>query len=227
MTKILIVEDDEKIRKLLESDMELEGFKVIVAANGVDGLELAKRENPDLIILDLMLPKMNGYDVCRGLRRDKSDVPILMLTAKGQDTEKAVGLNMGADDYMTKPFSGIELMARVKALLRRHKRELEKIKTYSFADIKIDFKKLEASRDGEAISLTHKEFQILELLIRCKGEVVSRRQFLDEIWGYDEMPSTRTVDNQLLNLRKKLFGKNADTQKFIVTVHGAGYKFVA
>jgi two-component system alkaline phosphatase synthesis response regulator PhoP len=226
MARILIIEDDEKIRKLIAMDMELEDYGVLTAANGVDGLETAKREKPDLVILDLMMPGMSGYDVCRALRKDKSDVPIIMLTAKGQDTEKALGLDMGADDYLSKPFSGIELRARVKALLRRHRRELEKVKTARFADVEVDFAKLTATKSGAPIELTHKEFQILELLIRHKGEVVSRRQFLDEVWGYDAMPTTRTVDNQLLGLRQKLFGKSPDGQRHIVTVHGAGYKFV-
>ena len=226
MARILIVEDDNKIRKLLQGELELEGYNVLVASNGTDGLEMANREHPDLIILDVMMPGMSGYDVCRSLRRDKSDVPILMLTAKGQDVEKAIGLDMGADDYVAKPFSGIELMARVKALLRRHRRELDKVTRYSFSGIAVDFRKLEAKRGKEIIPLTHREFQVLELLIRHKGEVVSRRQFLDEVWGYDAMPTTRTVDNQLLGLRQKLFGGESDTQKNIVTVHGAGYKFV-
>jgi DNA-binding response OmpR family regulator len=226
MTRILVVEDDPKISKLLVSDLELEGYIVNTAKDGFEGLEQAKRVKPDLIILDVMMPKMSGYDVCRALRKDGSDVPIIMLTAKGQEGEKVVGLGLGADDYVTKPFSGLELMARVKALLRRHKRELEKVESVDFDDIHVDFKKMEASKEKKALSLTPKEFQILELLVRHKGEVVSRRQFLEEIWGYDEAPSTRTVDNQVLTLRQKLFGKNSNDVSRIITIHGAGYKFI-
>jgi DNA-binding response OmpR family regulator len=226
MTRILIVEDDPKLVKLLSSDFELEGYIVSTANNGLDGYEKAKREKPDLIILDVMMPKMNGYDVCRGLRKDGCDTPILMLTAKGQETEKVVGLDIGADDYVTKPFSGMELLARVKALLRRHKRELQKVEAVEFDTIKIDFRRMEATRADKPFDLTAKEFQILELLIRHEGEVISRRQFLEEIWGYDEMPTTRTVDNQILTLRQKLSNKDPKAKDYIQTIHGVGYKFV-
>lgn len=225
MTRILVVEDDPKIVKLLASDLELEGYRVIIAKDGAEGLEIAKREKPDLIILDVMMPKMDGYDVCRSLRKEGCDTPILMLTAKGQETEKVVGLDMGADDYVAKPFGGLELMARVKALLRRHTRELKKLEKAEFDGLAIDFKRMEATNAGKPVPLTLKEFQILELLLRHKGEVVSRRQFLEEIWGYDEMPSTRTVDNQVLTLRQKIWGKGYEEKSRIVTVHGAGYKF--
>ncbi len=223
MARILVVEDDPKILKLLAGDLELEGYLVTTAVDGEQGLERAKSLKPDLMILDVMMPKMSGYDVCRALRKDGSDMPIIMLTAKGQETEKIVGLDLGADDYVTKPFSGMELMARVKALLRRHKRELDKVEKVEFDGLAVDFKKMEAARKGKPIALTAKEFQILELLIRHRGEVVSRRQFLEEVWGYDEMPSTRTVDNQVLTLRQKLSPK--DTEAYIVTIHGVGYKF--
>src|ERR1019366_812984 len=163
MTRVLIVEDDPKLVKLLASDFELEGYKVTTALNGADGLEKAKREKPDLIILDVMMPKMSGYDVCRALRKDGCDTPIIMLTARGQEMEKVVGLELGADDYVTKPFSGMELLARVKALLRRHKRVLDKVEAVEFDNIKIDFRRMEASRSGKAMELTPKEFQILEL----------------------------------------------------------------
>jgi two-component system alkaline phosphatase synthesis response regulator PhoP len=224
MVRILVVEDDPKILKLLSSDLELEGYSVLTAKDGVEGLEQAKNMKPDLIILDVMMPKMNGYDVCRALRKDGSDIPIIMLTAKGQEAEKVVGLEIGADDYVTKPFGGMELMARVKALLRRHKRELDKIETITFDDVSVDFKKMEASKKGKPIALTAKEFQILELLVRHRGEVVSRQKFLEDIWGYEEMPSTRTVDNQMATLRQKLSPK--DVEVYIRTVHGVGYKFV-
>jgi DNA-binding response OmpR family regulator len=225
MTRILVIEDDATIAKLLASDLELEGYNVSVARDGLQGLELTKTFKPELLILDVMLPKMNGYDVCRTLRKEGSNVAILMLTAKAQETEKVFGLEHGADDYVAKPYGSMELMARVKALLRRHKRAADKIEKINFDDIKVDFKRMEALKKGKALPLTGKEFQILELLVRQRGEVVTRQQFLEEIWGFEEMPSTRTVDNRLVTLRQKL---NADDpEAYIATVHGIGYKFVA
>jgi DNA-binding response OmpR family regulator len=223
MVRILVIEDDPNILKLLPSDLELEGYTVITAKDGMEGLDRARTVKPDLIILDIMLPKMNGYDICRTLRKDGSDTPIIMLTAKGQEADKVIGLDMGADDYVTKPFGGMELLARVKALLRRHKRQLDKMEKIKFDDVAINFKSMEALKKGKPIALTAKEFQILELLVRHRGEVVSRRQFLEEIWGYEDMPSTRTVDNQVLTLRQKLSPK--DTEAYITTIHGIGYKF--
>jgi DNA-binding response OmpR family regulator len=225
MVRILVVEDDSTLSKLLASDLELEGYSVITAKDGLEGLEQAKTLNPDLILLDIRLPKMNGYDVCRALRKDGSDVPIIMLTAKGQETEKVVGLDHGADDYMTKPYGSMELIARVRALLRRHKRHLDKVEKTKFDDVTVDFPRMEATKKGKPIELTRKEFQILELLVRHRGEVVSRRQFLEEVWGYDEMPSTRTVDNRVMQLRHKLSPENPEA--YIISVHGSGYKFIA
>jgi DNA-binding response OmpR family regulator len=228
MTRILVVEDDPKMSRLLAGDLELEGYKVDVANDGATGLEKAQALKPDLILLDVMLPTMSGYDVCRALRRDGVDTPILFLTAKGQESDKVVGLGLGADDYVTKPFSGLELMARVKALLRRHKRELDKVAVLEFDDVRVDFRRMEATKASKSgtksLALTPKEFQLLELLARHRGEVVSRRRCLEEIWGYDEMPTTRTVDNQVLTLRQKLYGKGREGA--IVTVHGVGYKFI-
>jgi two-component system alkaline phosphatase synthesis response regulator PhoP len=225
MARILVIEDDPTILKLLAGDLELEGFSVLTARDGEEGLERAKTSRPDLLILDVMMPKMNGYDVCRALRKDGSDVPIIMLTARGQEAEKVVGLNQGADDYVTKPYGAMELMARVHALLRRHKRVLDKVEQTSFGDVTVDFRRMEATRHGKPLALTAKEFQMLELLIRHRGEVVSRQQFLEEVWGYEEMPSTRTVDNRLVTLRQKLDPQ--DPEAYIATIHGVGYKFVA
>jgi DNA-binding response OmpR family regulator len=227
MQRILVVEDDPKIADLLVSDLELEGYKVAHAADGAAGLEKALRWKPDLILLDVMLPKVNGYDVCRAIRKDGGDVPVLMLTAKGQEADKVVGLGIGADDYVTKPFSGMELLARVKALLRRHRRQLDQVESFAFDDVKVDFKKMAAAKGKKPLRLTPKEFQILELLVRHRGDVVSRQKFLEQVWGFDEMPSTRTVDNQVLTLRQKLAGGRAgDVDKYVVTVYGVGYKFV-
>ena len=224
MIRILIIEDDESIAELLSQDLELEGYHVTVAKDGVEGLAQARALKPDLIILDITLPKMNGYDVCRSLRRDASDVLIVMLTARGRQPEKVIGLDLGADDYVTKPYDSMELIARLRALLRRHNRELEKLDRFSFGDITLSFSRMEAAKDGHPFALTKKEFQMLELLIRNRGRVVSRDEFLREIWGYDVLPSTRTVDNHIMALRRKLSPDNLEA--FIISVHGSGYKFV-
>jgi DNA-binding response OmpR family regulator len=224
MTRVLVVEDDSALSKLLAHDLELEGYLVNTAKDGLAALDQFKASKPDLVLLDIRLPKMNGYDVCRSIRKDGSDVPIIMLTARGQEAEKVVGLDHGADDYVTKPYSSMELLARVRALLRRHQRTLDKVQQIQFGDIAVDFRRMEITKDGKPLSLTTKEFQILELLIRHRGEVVSRDQFLEEVWGYDEKPSTRTVDNRLMQLRHKL--SPGDPEEYIVSVHGSGYKFV-
>jgi DNA-binding response OmpR family regulator len=222
--RVLVIEDDADLVKLIMSGLRLEGYSVFSAKNGVEGLDEVRRIKPDLVILDVMMPKMNGYDVCRALRQEKNDVPIILLTAKGQENDKVIGLELGADDYVTKPFGAMELIARVKALLRRHKRILDKVKVFEAGDIRIDFKRMEATCGGKPLPLTPKEFEVLELLIRHRGEVVSRQQFLEEVWGYEEMPTTRTVDNQIVALRQKLSPK--DPEAYIATIHGIGYKFV-
>lgn len=226
MTRILVIEDEAKMRKLLSVDLELEGFTVLQAKDGVEGLEMAKREKPDLIVLDVMMPKMNGYEVCRTLRKEACQIPIMILTAKGQESEKVVGLELGADDYVTKPFGSLELMARIKALLRRHQREIHAGEKAEFDGIHVDFRRMKATKDGKPLPLTTKEIQILELLLRNKGKVVSRQIFLEQVWGYEEMPSTRTVDNQVLTLRQKLWGRDYEERSRIITIHGVGYKFV-
>jgi two-component system alkaline phosphatase synthesis response regulator PhoP len=229
MTHILLIEDDTSARKLIGDDLELEGYKVSTAADGLAGLEAARRAKPDLIILDVTMPKMNGYDVCRTLRREGASTPILMMTARGQESEKVLGLDLGADDYVIKPVGSLELLARVRALLRRQKAAADALEEASFLDVNVSFKKMEATKNGKSLSLTRKEFQLLELLLRHRGDVVSRDQFLEEIWGYDsaEFPNTRTVDTQVMTLRQKLAGKRGDPSAYIQTVHGIGYKFVA
>jgi DNA-binding response OmpR family regulator len=224
MIRVLVIEDDPTICKLLAGDLELEGYSVTTAQDGLDGLTQARTLKPDLILLDIHLPKMTGYDVCRSLRRDGSDVLIIMLTARGQETEKVVGLDLGADDYIAKPYGSMELLARVRALLRRHKRQLDKIEQSAFGDITVDFGRMEATKGGHPITLTKKEFQMLELLLRHRGQVVSRDQFLQEIWGYEQLPSTRTVDNRVMALRHKLSPENPEA--YIISVHGSGYRLV-
>jgi two-component system alkaline phosphatase synthesis response regulator PhoP len=227
MSRILIIEDDPGITELLVSDLELEKYTVQTTRDGLSGVELAKSFKPDLIILDLTLPKMNGYDVCRTLRKDGSNVPILMLTARTQEAEKVVGLDVGADDYITKPYSSMELMARVRAFLRRHKNSREKAEKATFGDITIDFESMVVTKSGKIIEFTKKEFQMLELLVRNHGKVISRDQFLEQIWKYslDDRPSTRTVDTHVTILRRKLSPENPEA--YIVSVHGTGYKFIA
>jgi DNA-binding response OmpR family regulator len=225
MMKILVVEDDAKLRKLLAKDLEMEGYEVAVASDGLEGLEAARRLRPDLAILDVMMPKMTGYDLCRALRKEGFDWPIILLTARGEESEKVLGLDLGADDYVTKPFGGFELLARVKALLRRHKRAAEKLDEARFGEVEVDFKRMRAARAGKPLVLSTKEFQVLEFLVRHEGDVISRERFLQEVWGYEgELPTTRTVDNQIASLREKLGGKTSEGH--IQTVHGAGYRFV-
>jgi DNA-binding response OmpR family regulator len=226
MICILLIEDDAKLGKLLTSDLQLEGYKVEHATNGVEGLDAAKRLKPDLIILDVMLPQMSGYEVCRMLRKERYSMPILMLTAKSQEAEKVVGLDMGADDYVVKPVGTLELHARIKALLRRHKRIQPREEPVQIDDLRIDFKAMTAMRGEAAVPLSAREFQILELFLQHEGEVVSRNQFLEQVWGYETFPTTRAVDNQILSLRQKLAGGSARVRTYIHTVHGAGYKFV-
>jgi len=224
MVHILIVEDDPGISKLLAKDLERHGYKATIAKDGLEGLDQANALKPDLIILDLRLPKMDGYEVCRSLREAGSDVLIIMLTAKGQEAEKVLGLEKGADDYVTKPFSTMELLARIQSLLRRHKREQVKAERFQFDDFMVDFARMEMTKKGKPITLTTKEFQMLELFIRCRGKVVSRDQFLQEVWGFELKPTTRTVDNRLMALRRKLSPENPE--KYILGIHGSGYKFI-
>ena len=225
MPKILLIEDEPKMAKLLVNDLKLEGFSIGTASDGQTGLEKATSGSWDLVILDVMLPKMDGYEVCRALRGQGSKVPILMLTAKSQDSDKIVGFQVGADDYLTKPFNVLELVMRVKALLRRAP-SADAVTTYEKGSWRIDFKRQEASRGREKITLTTKEFQILQYLIAHGHEVVSREQFLRDLWQFEELPSTRTVDNQVASLRRKLGWDESSKGPRILTVHNSGYRFV-
>ena len=204
-----------------------EGFAVKSAMDGESGLNLALAESFDLIILDVMLPKKNGYDVCRDLRQKSVNTPILMLTAKGEIIDKVLGLKLGADDYLTKPFEVIELLARIEALLRRSSNiNQTSPESFQFGDVSIDFKRAEVSKNSATIELSAMEFKLLQYLIENRGAVHSRDKLLDEVWGYDAMPSTRTVDVHVAWLRQKL-EENPRHPQFIQTVHGFGYKFVA
>jgi DNA-binding response OmpR family regulator len=224
MSKVLIVEDNEAMETALRDGFQYEGFEVVVARDGEEGLKLATEASPDLIILDVMLPKMNGLDVCKKIRGDGNTVPIIILTARGQEIDKVLGLKLGADDYITKPFSFMELMARVEAVLRRSAGTATQLDAYSFGTVSVNFKKLEAKKGAEEVSLSHREFKLLKYLIERRGQVVAREELLDAVWGYERIPFTRTVDVHVAKLRKKLEDNPGDP-RYIVTVHRAGYKF--
>jgi len=224
--KILIIEDEEELVKGLKLNLVFEGYEVIWAMDGEEGLNKALKEAPDLILLDIMLPKKDGLDVCRDLRRRNVTIPIVMLTAKGEEIDKVVGLEIGADDYITKPFSVRELMARLKAHLRRGKKEEKSVPSvYRFDDIEIDFIHFKVKRSGTEFDLTSLEVEILKYLVAHRGEVVTRDALLDKIWGYETYPSTRTIDNHILKLRKKLEEDPAQA-KYIFSVYGEGYRFM-
>ena len=224
MPNVLIVEDDEAMAVALEDGFKYEGYKVRSARDGSAGLRLATEVNHDLIVLDVMLPKLSGLDVCKKIRRQGSKVPIIMLTARGQEIDKVLGLKTGADDYMTKPFSFLELMARVEAVLRRSTGYEEQVGTYRFGDVEIDFQRSEARKASQPITLSPREFRLLRFLIDHRGEILPRERLLDAVWGYDNVPFTRTVDMHIAKLRKKIEDKPQDPT-FIVTVHRVGYKF--
>jgi len=226
MQRILIIEDEPDLRKGLEVNLAREGFKVFQANNGESGISLVIKHNPDLILLDVMMPGMNGIDVCREIRRKGIETPIIMLTARSDEIDRVVGLEVGADDYVTKPFSVRELVARIRARLRRlAKTDEAALARYSFGKIELDFEKLQAKRAGRPVELTPREFDILRLLIQCRGEVVTRDRLLDEVWGFENFPTTRTVDNFIMKLRKKLEDDPADPAH-ILSIYGEGYKFV-
>ena len=226
MATILIIEDEEDLLNGLEINMAREGYRVLKATTGEEGMSQALTAYPSLIILDVMLPGMSGLDVCRELRLKGFAAPIIMLTAKAEETDRVVGLEIGADDYVTKPFGVRELVARVRVCLRRHAPgAASSLVRYRFGDIELDFDKLQATRNGESLDLTVKEYDILRLLIGCRGEVVSRDRLLSEVWGYEAYPSTRTVDNHILKLRKKLEADPANPDH-ILSIYGHGYKFI-
>jgi DNA-binding response OmpR family regulator len=222
---VLIVEDDQAMAVALRDGFEYEGFSVTVARDGASGLKLASEKELDLLILDVMLPRMSGFDICKQLRGDGNTIPIIMLTARGQEIDKVVGLRIGADDYVTKPFSFMELMARVEALLRRAAKPPEPVEFCQFGDVAINFKKMEASKNGHQMELSPREFKILKYFVEHRGEVVTRDQLLDAVWGYDGMPLTRTVDMHIAKLRQKIEDTSGDP-RHIITVHRVGYKFI-
>jgi DNA-binding response OmpR family regulator len=224
MPKVLVVEDDAAMATALKDGFAYEGYDVTLARDGEAGLKAAREAAPDVVILDVMLPKMSGLDVCKRLRAEGSALPIIMLTARGQEIDKVLGLKLGADDYVTKPFGFMELMARVEALLRRTSGGARHAEVYGFGDVVVDFKKAELKKRGIALEVTARELKLLEYFISHRGEVVPRERLLDQVWEYDSAPLTRTVDMHVAKLRKKIEDDPADP-KFIVTVHRMGYKF--
>jgi DNA-binding response OmpR family regulator len=225
MTKILIVEDEPNMVSGLRDNFEFEGYEVLTAVDGAAGLECALKESPDIVLLDVMMPRMSGLDVCQQLKRKRPSIPIIMLTARGQEVDKVVGLELGADDYVTKPFSIRELLARVKAVLRRAQPASEQKPCYAFGDVELDVRSCQVSRRGKALEFSSKEFELLKYFLLHPGETLSRDRLLEEVWGYEHFPTTRTVDAHIVRLRQKVEPK-PEEPRFILTVHGTGYKFV-
>jgi len=221
--RILIVDDEPEIVRGLEDNLRFEGYQTLTAANGADALKMAEREAPDLIVLDLMMPVMSGWDVCRTLRGKGLDVPIIMLTARGEEADRVRGLELGADDYLAKPFSLRELLARVRAVLRRPGPR-QKNDALAFGDVRVRGRGRQVFKAGREVTLTRKEFDLLLYLLTHRGEVLTRERLLDEVWGYERFPTTRTVDTHVLRLRRK-FESEPDHPQWILTVHGQGYRF--
>jgi len=223
MSKVLVVEDDRAMAVALRDGLEYEGYQVTTASDGETGLRMAQSMDPDLILLDVMLPKRSGLSLCREIRREGRDVPIIMLTARGQESDKVTGLKVGADDYVTKPFGFVELVARVEAVLRRSKRNPQR-SHYSFGDLVLDYEKLEVRKSGVPLALSTREFELLLYLVDHRGQVVSRAELLEQVWHYRSVLNTRTVDMHIAKLRKKIEDDPAQP-RHILTRHGVGYRF--
>ncbi|HSE25030.1 MAG TPA: response regulator transcription factor [Pyrinomonadaceae bacterium] len=224
-TRILIVEDEPAMVAGLRDNFEYEGYEVISANDGVEGLEKAINDQPDLVVLDVMMPRMSGLDVCKQLKSRRPAIPIIMLTARGQEIDKVVGLELGADDYVTKPFSIRELMARAKAVLRRATPHTPSAEIYRFSDVEVNVRSNQVLRAGRQVELSAKEFALLAYFVAHPAETLTRDKLLDAVWGYENYPNTRTVDTHIVHLRQKL-EPNPEEPRFILTIHGSGYKFV-
>jgi DNA-binding response OmpR family regulator len=223
MERLLIIEDEAPMRTALTDLLAAEGYRVLSAVDGESGLQRALDEKPDLILLDIMLPKLDGFALCAELRRLSNPVPVLMLTAKGQIEDRVAGLDAGADDYLIKPFSTDELLARVRALLRRFQRHGKAAGKLKLGEIEIDLARQTAMRGKKPVHLTAKEFAMLRLMAEAEGEPVTRERFLDVVWGYTAFPTTRTVDNHIASLRSKV-EPDPDEPRWVTTVHGVGYR---
>jgi len=221
---ILIVEDETQIREPLKDLFLLQDYDVTTAATGDEGLAKGLAERPDLVLLDIMLPGIHGFDVCRGLRDNDFAGPIIFLSAKGEQIDKLTGFDVGGDDYVTKPPDLPELLARVRALLRRAEKDSQAEESYSFDGISVNFTTYDLEVQGKAVRLSAKEMELLRFLVQHRGQVLSREVLLEKVWNYDSEVSTRTVDTHILNLRRKL--KDGPPNRYIQTVHGVGYKFV-
>lgn len=224
MHRILLVEDDQILAIALRKGLESEGYAVEIAADGIAGLRAANEQEFDLLILDVMLPRQSGFEVCEQLRAAGNETPIIMLTARDLEVEKVQGLKLGADDYITKPFSLSELFARVEAVLRRTKRGLANADIYQCNDLILDFKTFTATKGGEPLDLSPREFRVLQFFVERRGEVVSRDQLLNRVWSYNAFPTTRTVDQHIAKLRQKI-EDTPNNPRLLLTVHGLGYKF--
>ncbi|MBX3469579.1 MAG: response regulator transcription factor [Planctomycetes bacterium] len=225
MDTILVIEDDPAISLGLQKNLKYEGYDVLTAAKGEVGLEMALDRKPDLIILDVMLPTLSGFEICKTLKRNEVDIPIIILSAKDQEIDKIMGLDLGADDYLTKPFSIRELIARINAVLRRKKRYEKELETFTFGDVSIDFTARTVARGGKPLELSPREFDLLGYFVRHPNEVMDRRQILNKVWGYDYYGTARTIDNFVTKLRQKL-EPDAENPSHFVTARGIGYKFV-
>ena len=225
MNKILIIEDDPAVSKGLEISLKKEKYETLIEADGEKGYQTALKLKPELILLDIMLPNKNGFDICKDLRLSGHNFPIIMLSAKAEEADKVIGFELGADDYVTKPFSVKELLARIKAILRRRSDIINEFDKYTFGDVSLDFEKLEARKGNKKIDLSLKEYEILKYFISKEGKIVTRNDLLDEVWGYENFPTTRTVDNYILMIRKRI-ETNPARPEHLLTYHSAGYKFV-
>jgi DNA-binding response OmpR family regulator len=225
MEKILIIEDEKDIVDGLRFNLEARGYTVLAAYDGKEGVRLTLEEQPNLVILDLLLPKLNGYEVCKRLKEEQPLLPIIMLTAKNQEAEIVHGLELGADDYITKPFGLLELLARVKAILRRSKNENHLHDTLVVGSLSIDFAKHHAKKKGRNIDLTPREYEILKYFVERRGEIVTREDLLNHVWGYTSYPNTRTVDTHMAKLRQKI-EENPEKPQILITIHTMGYKLL-
>lgn len=224
--RILIVEDEPSMSRGLKDNLEFEGYEIDVADNGVEGLKLVSAHHYALVILDVMMPQMSGLEVCKKVREAGADVPIILLTAKSEEIDKVLGLELGADDYMTKPFSLRELLARIKAVLRRRGTvAVKEQEEYVIGKLTINFSSFKAEDSSGAVKMSHKEYTILQYLVQRKNEIISRNELLEKVWGYEETPTTRTVDNFIVKLRHKIEA-DPNNPEIILTVHGTGYKLI-
>lgn len=224
METILIIEDDPSILLGLEKNLRFEGYHVLIAKDGEEGLKMAIDFQPDVIVLDIMLPKINGFEICKTLRKNDIHIPILIVSAKNQEMDKILGLDLGADDYICKPFSIRELLARINAVLRRKRRYDQTTESIQFGSISVNFSAREVQKDGKTLEISPKEFELLKFLIQNKNKVLDRKLILNKVWGYNYYGTARTIDNFITKLRQKI-ENNPNQPKYILTVRGVGYKF--